>query len=112
MADMKMNSSRGSGTYPLPAVTEAAPEGGYTMKQHWKALAACSLMSLCPFQYGLDFGLIGPMQSMIGFLRVRQVPALSEHHSLCDNRSSATKMFASRVGGIFPPSGSSLSPRS
>lgn len=51
----------------------SAPEAAldsYTMKQHWKCLAACTLMSLCPFQYGLDFGLIGGLQAMVGFLRV------------------------------------------
>ncbi|KAK3291127.1 general substrate transporter [Chaetomium fimeti] len=42
----------------------------YPMKQHWKCLAACTLMSLCPFQYGLDFGLIGGFQAMVGFLRI------------------------------------------
>ncbi|KAK4118829.1 general substrate transporter [Parathielavia appendiculata] len=51
-------------------VSETPPDEKYTMKQHWKCLAACTLMSLCPFQYGLDFGLIGGLQAMIGFLRV------------------------------------------
>ncbi|KAK4187695.1 general substrate transporter [Podospora australis] len=45
-------------------------EQQYTIKQHWKCLAACTLMSMCPFQYGLDFGLIGGLQAMVGFLRV------------------------------------------
>ncbi|KAK4033812.1 hypothetical protein C8A01DRAFT_49691 [Parachaetomium inaequale] len=70
MADEKRDISRGPRTDSSHATTEAAPEGGYTMKQHWKALAACSLMSLCPFQYGIDFSLIGGMQAMIGFLRI------------------------------------------
>lgn len=38
---------------------------------HWKMLLACSLVSMCPFQYGLDFGLIGGLQAMPGFLEVR-----------------------------------------
>ncbi|KAK4243667.1 hypothetical protein C7999DRAFT_18008 [Corynascus novoguineensis] len=42
----------------------------YTIAQHWKCLVACTLMSLCPFQYGLDFGLIGGLQAMVGFLKV------------------------------------------
>ncbi|KAK3315760.1 general substrate transporter [Apodospora peruviana] len=53
-------------------------EEHYGIKHHWKALAACILMSMCPFQYGLDFGLIGGMQAMIGFLQVfgHQAPEL------------------------------------
>lgn len=35
-----------------------------------KAMFAILLVSMCPFQYGLDFGLIGGIQAMIGFLRV------------------------------------------
>ncbi|KAL2173320.1 general substrate transporter [Thermothelomyces heterothallicus CBS 202.75] len=45
-------------------------EQPYTIAHHWKCLAACTLMSLCPFQYGLDFGLIGGLQAMVGFLEV------------------------------------------
>ncbi|KAK4235243.1 hypothetical protein C8A03DRAFT_46583 [Achaetomium macrosporum] len=68
MADERKESSAASiTTSPAP---EAVVEEKYTMKQHWKCLAACTLMSLCPFQYGLDFGLIGGLQAMIGFLRV------------------------------------------
>ncbi|OAA57110.1 General substrate transporter [Niveomyces insectorum RCEF 264] len=40
------------------------------MKDHWKCLAACTLMSMCPFQYGIDFGLISGLQAMDGFLEV------------------------------------------
>lgn len=39
---------------------------------NWKCLAACTLVSMCPFQYGMDFGLIGGLQAMIGFLKVRK----------------------------------------
>ncbi|KAK3381041.1 general substrate transporter [Podospora didyma] len=42
----------------------------YGIKHHWKCLAACTLVSMCPFQYGIDFGLIGGLQAMVGFLRV------------------------------------------
>lgn len=27
----------------------------YTMKDHWKCLVACTLVSMCPFQYGITF---------------------------------------------------------
>ncbi|KIX07720.1 uncharacterized protein Z518_02374 [Rhinocladiella mackenziei CBS 650.93] len=41
-----------------------------TLKAHWKCLAACTLVSMCPFQYGVDFGIIGGLQAMPGFLEV------------------------------------------
>lgn len=40
-----------------------------SLKAHWKSLAACALMAMCPFQYGIDFGLIGSIQAMVGFLQ-------------------------------------------
>ena len=39
-------------------------------RAYWKCLLACTLVSMSPFQYGLDFGLIGGMQAMVGFLQV------------------------------------------
>jgi MFS family permease len=33
-------------------------------------MLACILVSLSPFQYGVDFGLIGGIQAMIGFMSV------------------------------------------
>ncbi len=42
-----------------------------SMADHWKSLAACTLVSMCPFQYGIDFGLIGGLQAMKGCLEVR-----------------------------------------
>lgn len=55
------------------AQPDAVLEEKYTIKSHWKCLAACTLMSMCPFQYGLDFGLIGGLQAMVGFLKVRSL---------------------------------------
>ena len=40
------------------------------LKSHWKCLMACTLISMSPFQYGLDFGIIGGLQAMVGFLQV------------------------------------------
>ncbi|TGJ82497.1 hypothetical protein E0Z10_g6257 [Xylaria hypoxylon] len=40
------------------------------MRGHWKALLIVTLVSLSSFQYGLDFGIIGGLQAMIGFLQV------------------------------------------
>jgi SP family sugar:H+ symporter-like MFS transporter len=51
-------------------MTSPAPERKDTIAAHWKCLAACTLMSMCPFQYGVDFGIIGSLQAMRGFLQV------------------------------------------
>jgi hypothetical protein len=40
------------------------------MKEHWKALLIITFVSLSSFQYGLDFGIIGGLQAMVGFLQV------------------------------------------
>jgi hypothetical protein len=45
-----------------------APVRKDNIAAHWKCLAACTLMSMCPFQYGVDFGIIGGLQAMKGFL--------------------------------------------
>lgn len=37
---------------------------------NWKCLSACTLVSMSPFQYGIDFGAIGGLQAMRGFLEV------------------------------------------
>lgn len=37
-------------------------EPQYKAKDHWRCLLACFLLCLSPFQYGLDFGLIGGFQ--------------------------------------------------
>ncbi|CAK7229095.1 hypothetical protein SCUCBS95973_007103 [Sporothrix curviconia] len=47
-----------------------AVEDTTRMIDHWKCLAACTLMSMCPFQYGVDFGLISGLQAMPGFLKI------------------------------------------
>ncbi|ORY09995.1 MFS monosaccharide transporter-like protein [Clohesyomyces aquaticus] len=43
---------------------------GTTLRENWKCVAACTLVSMSPFQYGIDFGLIGGLQAMPGFLAV------------------------------------------
>jgi hypothetical protein len=40
------------------------------VRANWKCLAACTLVSMSPFQYGVDFTLIGGFQAMVGFLQV------------------------------------------
>jgi hypothetical protein len=49
--------------------TDQAKEFGF--KDHWRVLCAMTLVSLSTFQYGLDFGVIGGLQAMVGFLKVR-----------------------------------------
>lgn len=41
-----------------------------SLRANWKCALACVLVSLCPFQYGLDFGLIQGIQAMVGFMEV------------------------------------------
>ncbi|KAK3938546.1 putative glucose transporter rco-3 [Diplogelasinospora grovesii] len=55
---------------PTNSNLKAPPAKSYGIKKHWKCLAACTLVSMCPFQYGIDFGLIGGLQAMIGFLKI------------------------------------------
>ncbi|KAH9889650.1 MFS monosaccharide transporter-like protein [Xylariomycetidae sp. FL2044] len=40
------------------------------IRENWKAMLAVTLVSLSSFQYGLDFGIIGGLQAMVGFLKV------------------------------------------
>ncbi|KAJ9137107.1 General substrate transporter [Pleurostoma richardsiae] len=41
-----------------------------TIRAHWRCFVACGIIVLSPFQYGVDFGLIGGLQAMPGFLQV------------------------------------------
>ncbi|KAK6853718.1 hypothetical protein PG995_010530 [Apiospora arundinis] len=50
------------------ATVQANQEAG--VRLHVKALVAMTFVSLSSFQYGLDFGVIGGLQAMIGFLKV------------------------------------------
>lgn len=43
-----------------------------TWKAHWRLFVACGIIILSPFQYGFDFGMIGGLQAMKGFLQVRR----------------------------------------
>ncbi|KAL2269321.1 hypothetical protein VTJ83DRAFT_1505 [Remersonia thermophila] len=47
-----------------------ASEAKESWKAHWKCFLACGIIVLSPFQYGIDFGLIGGLQAMRGFLQV------------------------------------------
>jgi len=41
-----------------------------TLKENWKGLLIMCLIAMAPFQYGVDFGLIGGIQAMRGFMQV------------------------------------------
>ena len=41
-----------------------------TIAANWRCFLACGIIVLSPFQYGVDFGLIGGLQAMKGFLQV------------------------------------------
>ena len=43
-----------------------------TIAANWRCFLACGIIVLSPFQYGVDFGLIGGLQAMTGFLQVRE----------------------------------------
>ncbi|EOA88554.1 hypothetical protein ACJQWK_02089 [Exserohilum turcicum] len=42
----------------------------YTWRDHSRLFIACGVVILSPFQYGFDFGMIGGLQAMVGFLEV------------------------------------------
>lgn len=46
------------------------PELDSSLLSNWKCVAACTLVSMSTFQYGVDFGAIGGLQAMRGFLEV------------------------------------------
>lgn len=87
----------------IPVAITAEIEQKYGIKAHWKCLAACTLVSMCPFQYGLDFGLIGGLQAMLGFLKVNTLSLLAFITILTMSRSSATQPLTSSAAGTSPP---------
>ncbi|KAI1862933.1 hypothetical protein JX265_008979 [Neoarthrinium moseri] len=40
------------------------------IRAHWRCFMACGIMSLAFLEYGIDFGVIGGLQAMPGFLQV------------------------------------------
>jgi hypothetical protein len=77
---------------------------------HWKCMLACILVSMSPFQYGIDFGLIGPMQAMVGFLKVCTYPSSSIY--LSSGAKYADSHFLQVFGYVDPatPVGYNISP--
>lgn len=64
-------------------------EDNFGLKEHWKVLAAMTLVSISTFQYGLDFGIIGGLQAMVGFLKVSRGSA-RRNLSIADSRTDPT----------------------
>jgi hypothetical protein len=60
-----------------PLVNMAVAPKEETIRANWKCFLACGVMILSPFQYGVDFGLIGGLQAMPGFLKVSLEPRLT-----------------------------------
>ncbi|KAK0612466.1 general substrate transporter [Bombardia bombarda] len=55
---------------PTNIKRKMATVSGERWQDHWKCFVACGIIVLSPFQYGVDFGLIGGLQAMPGFLRI------------------------------------------
>ena len=55
----------------LVTMANSAQADQFGVKDHWRCLGAVTLVSVASFQYGLDFGIIGGLQAMVGFLKVR-----------------------------------------
>jgi hypothetical protein len=86
-----------------------------TIRAHWKCFVACGIIVLSPFQYGLDFGLIGGLQAMPGFLKASGHSQGDPSHdgqvvilTSCQPRSMAMKTRELLSDGISQPPASSL----
>src|SRR5690606_18911540 len=67
-------------------LTMTATQDGEGWLAHWKAFVACGIMILSPFQYGVDFGIIGGLQAMVGFLKVSSLSPLPVPFRLAPDR--------------------------
>lgn len=57
---------------------------GDSWRSHSRLFIACGIVILSPFQYGFDFGMIGGLQAMRGFLQVNISTNLSMHPTWTD----------------------------
>ena len=81
------------------------------IRGNWNCILAALLMTLYPFQYGLDFGLIGGLQAMKGFLKV-SLPTQSIFAAFSlklPTRSLVMKTQMFPPDGILVPNASSSS---
>ena len=77
----------------------------YGLASNWKCILACLLVSMSPFQYGIDFGLIGGMQAMIGFLQASLCYCASMAIPFANdmNRSLGIGNLLAQLGGTSLP---------
>jgi hypothetical protein len=55
---------------------------GDSWRSHIRLFIACGIVILSPFQYGFDFGMIGGLQAMKGFLAVTTSPNTLQIHQI------------------------------
>jgi hypothetical protein len=60
---------------------------GYTWRDHPRLFIACGVVILSPFQYGFDFGMIGGLQAMVGFLEVFHYDRIFAKEFALDHKS-------------------------
>jgi hypothetical protein len=82
-----------------------------TIQDNWRCFVACGIMLLAPFQYGLDFGLIGGLQAMVGFLKVSFWPSIltktANCHSVRPLLTCCHRRFLDTLLRISPVAGTS-----
>jgi hypothetical protein len=85
---------------------------GYTWRDHSRLFLACGIVILSPFQYGFDFGMIGGLQAMVGFLKVQHEIRFQDCMPNGKYRSLAIAPTKHPQDGTLQPSGSNSSPHS
>jgi hypothetical protein len=69
-----------------------------TWTMHWRLFIACGVMILSPFQYGIDFGMIGGLQAMVGFLKVYHCLPTSQRELMLFRSTVTRRLLPQRVG--------------
>ncbi|RYO45621.1 hypothetical protein AA0116_g13198 [Alternaria tenuissima] len=86
------------------------PDLTSSLLSNWKCLAACTLVSMSPFQYGIDFGAIGGLQAMRGFLEIFGHPdptvptgynISTERQQLISSLMTLGAFLSSSFAGVF-----------
>ena len=90
--------------------TATMPDLTSSLLSNWKCLAACTLVSMSPFQYGIDFGAIGGLQAMRGFLEIFGHPdptvptgynISTERQQLISSLMTLGAFLSSSFAGVF-----------
>lgn len=61
---------------------------------NWKSLAACSLISMSSFQYGVDYTMIGGFQAMVGFLKVSDKKQPMDYQGVATDEGAVCYRFS------------------